>query len=92
MTKLSKILRTLIYLPTTVEKYKSSLPDIKVSEGLVFKRTKFRSGLGDEENKLWALWIPKALTTELIVKYHCSRNVGHPGINKTLARLREKYF
>lgn len=79
-------------LLNTIEKHPDSLPDLKIFKGFVLKRTRFRSGLEGDEDKLWALWVPETLTADLIKNYHSSKNVGHPGISKTLARLREKYF
>lgn len=36
-------------LIATVQKYKDSLPDLKTSDGVVYKRTEFRSGSVNED-------------------------------------------
>lgn len=76
----------------SINKFQDSLPDLKVRNGVVFKRTKFRKGFIREEDDLWKIWVPEPLRRELLVSLHCAKTTGHPGIGKTYYRLTEKYF
>lgn len=77
-------------LVRTVSDSGINLPDLKVSDNVVLKRVKFRQGIDGEEEGLWKVWLPKALTPKAIELAHdvCC----HGGYFKTLSRLREKYF
>lgn len=66
------------------------LPDLKVENGIIFKRTRFRRDVLD--GKMWTIWVPTGLRQNLLGKYHCHAMAGHGGIGKTVFRLREKYF
>ena len=70
-----------------------NLPDLKVENGVVFKRTLFKRGLPEEiEENRWKIWVPAGLTSTLIEKAHIPETAAHGGISKTLYRLRQFYF
>ena len=72
---------------------KDQLPDLKVEDGVIYKRTQFRNGVSDEvEDSRWKIWVPSGLTSTLIEKAHCPEICAHGGIGKTLYRLRQFYF
>lgn len=79
-------------LKLSILKNKEALPDLCISENLIFKRVLFRQGLQDEETSLWRLWIPKLLIDSVIKRAHDSENACHGGFMKTLQRIRQKYF
>lgn len=75
----------------TVETNGDRLPDLKVKNGMVFKRVR---GECDEELQeyVWRLWIPDALTHVLIQKAHDGPTAAHGGMAKTLYRLRQTFY
>lgn len=75
-----------------VSENEQSMPDLCISENLVFKRVHFRQGVVDEEDSLWRLWLPQSLTLPVIQTAHDSITSSHGGYAKTLARIKQKYF
>lgn len=75
-----------------VKENKDSVPDICESDGFVYKRTQFATGDPIQEDKAWKLWVPSELREKLLEQSHYSESVGHGGINKTLERLRIRYY
>ena len=67
-------------------------PDIKIDDGIVFKRTKPRTGFVDDDKNLWKVWVPKSMTEDLVAKAHTSDDCNHFGIGKTIQKLRQYYF
>jgi len=43
-----------------VEANKDKLPDVRVVDGLIFKRTPTRNGGSDAEENSWMLWVPES--------------------------------
>lgn len=76
-----------IDLLESVEKNQDKLPDLRIENGIVFKRTHFEQ---DDEEMKWKLWVP--VSSSLIEKAHCPEIVAHGGVTKTLHRLRQFYF
>lgn len=74
------------------EANKDTLPDVKVSQNLVYRTTDFPSGSESLDTSIWILWIPSELTESLIAGAHNPPQAAHGGITKTLSRLREKYY
>ena len=79
-------------LVKNVEENKESLPDLKIVDGFVYKKTLFTRGCPESEEFTWKLWIPTSLTNTLIEEAHNPPNKAHGGIHKTLSRLRQLYF
>lgn len=79
-------------LRNSIVEKQDSLPDLKVSDNLVFKRVKFRQIDDDDEENSWRLWLPKSLTESVIKSAHDSNASCHGGFQKTLSRIRQKYF
>ena len=46
------------------------LPDLKVEEGVIFRRMAFSNGVDEMEESRWKMWIPAGLTSTLIEKAH----------------------
>ncbi|KAM8707995.1 hypothetical protein ACLKA7_015032 [Drosophila subpalustris] len=68
------------------------LPDLKVQNGMLFKRMS-NVALEDEvEGTSWKLWIPESLTAGLIQKAHTEETAAHGGMEKTLHALRRQYY
>lgn len=74
-----------------VEENKERLSDLKIKDGLVFKRTK---AVNHEEigELVWKLWVPDSLTHILIQKAHDDLTSAHGGVGKNLYRLRKLYY
>lgn len=73
-----------------VMKDNDRLPDIKVKDGLVFKKTVFEQEL--DEVLCWKLWIPPALTHVIIEKAHNAHTAAHGGVAKTLERVKRFFY
>lgn len=65
------------------------LPDLCLSDNFIYKRVKFRNNVDAEEDH-WRLWLPKTLIRYTIKSAH--EEGCHGGFNKTLFRIRQKYF
>lgn len=79
-------------LVATIEKNIEQLPDLKIVDGFVYKRTLHYDGVPLNEDFAWKLWVPQGLTESLIGKAHNAPQVAHGGFHKTLKRLREYFF
>ena len=75
-----------------VEPQKHRLPDLKVQDGLLFKRTENTPGDDEGMTVSWKLWIPESLTASLIQRAHSEETAAHGGIVKTLHLLRRQYY
>lgn len=74
-----------------IEELKESLPDLKSCNGYVYKRTIPYDGT-EMEDFAWKLWVPAALTNNIIKNLHESLEAGHGGIGKTIKRAREYFY
>lgn len=81
-----------VELLETLRQNLDKLPDVKIVDDIVYKRTRLRKGFVDEETNLWRLWVPKSLTELLVEEAHSSDESNHTGIAKTIAKLRRYYF
>lgn len=79
-----------IDLIENILKNQSRLPDVKVVDNFVYKRTVFERDLA--EGSAWKLWIPSGLIPSIIERAHCPPTAAHGGIGKTLAKLRLNFF
>lgn len=79
-------------LKQTISEEQEQLPDLCISDGFVYKRTEPRTGDALQEDRAWKLWVPSELRAELLDRVHGSLSAGHGGIQKTLRKLRERYF
>lgn len=68
------------------------LPDVLVSDDLVYKRTNHATGDDIIDTKIWKLWVPSPLRYDLISAAHNPPNKSHGGIAKTLNRIRERFY
>lgn len=79
-------------LQKVVEEKGASLPDIRISDGYVYKRLLPRTGKEVDEVNLWKLWVPSELTSSLIADAHNCDDGLHNGRAKTIHKLRQLYF
>ena len=78
-----------------VERVKANekkLPDIKIVDDLVYRRSEHATGEQLHDSFAWKLWIPKELVAEVLVKAHDHPLASHGGIHKTLERIRRYYY
>lgn len=68
------------------------LPDLQVRDRQIFIRTQFRKGGPLTNTAGWKLWIPPGLTAITIAHAHNPPLASHPGVGKTLEKLRRSYF
>lgn len=68
------------------------LPDLLISDDLIYKRTLHPTGNDTLDIKIWKLWVPSELRHDLISSAHDPPNKAHGGIAKTLFRLRERFY
>lgn len=80
-------------LKKSILERKNELPDVEVRDGLVYKRTEFRTG--DETVDLataWKLWVPDELRNKTIAECHEPPSAAHGGNDKTSELVRRFYF
>jgi len=70
-----------------VEANADKLPDLKVSDGLVYRRGEHTSGEAIHDTFCWKLWVPQGLVPEALKKAHNDPLASHGGVHKTLERL-----
>lgn len=73
-----------------IDENSSSLPDLKVIDGKIYKKTLPEPTLEEEYN--WKLWIPSNLTSTIIEKAHLDHTAAHGGIRKTLERVKRFFY
>ena len=73
-----------------ISENQNRLPDLKILDGFVYKRTEFDRGTN--EGTEWKLWLPSDLTLDVIDRAHSPPMSAHGGIAKTLAKLRLNFF
>ncbi|XP_055918604.1 uncharacterized protein K02A2.6-like [Eupeodes corollae] len=71
---------------------KDQLPDLQVSDGFVYKKVRHCTGNPLQDDLVWKIWVPAALTNRLISLAHCPARASHGGITKTLYKLRQQFF
>ncbi|XP_059221494.1 uncharacterized protein LOC131996064 [Stomoxys calcitrans] len=79
-------------LVAKVKDTSAQLPDLRVVDGLVYKRTQHDDGIPLNEDFAWKLWVPMELTRDIIRKAHCPPQVSHGGFHKTLRRVKEYFY
>ena len=75
-----------------IQENQERLPDLKVRDGLVFKRTGFETRDEELTDSIWKLYIPSSISQVLIEKAHAPEVCSHGGVAKTLERLRQWFF
>lgn len=68
------------------------LPDVKVIDNFVYRRTDYVTGDQLHDDLIWKLWLPTEMIPEILHKAHDSRLSAHSGINKTVEKLRRYYY
>lgn len=68
------------------------LPDLLISDELIYKRTEHPSADHVADLKIWKLWVPSPLRENLIVSAHDHPTKSHGGVAKTLNRLKERFY
>lgn len=68
------------------------LPDLQVRGRHVLIRTTFRQDHPMSETTCWRLWLPKPLAQTVLESAHNPSLASHPGIRKTLEKLKRTYF
>lgn len=75
----------------TIEQNKERLPDLKVCEGVIYKRVKFYRDDIESEEECWRIWVPEELTKNIIQKSH-EEDTSHGGIAKSLHNIRKFFY
>ena len=69
----------------------SNLPDYKIIDKYIYKRTDFSAGLEDESES-WKLYVPQDLRQNVMYSAHDIATSAHGGIGKTLERIRRYFY
>lgn len=80
------------YLIEYIKENQEQLPDVVISDNLVYKRTTHATGNDMIDTKIWKLWVPSSLRNELIYAAHNPPDKSHGGIAKIMYRLRERFY
>ena len=75
-----------------IKENQSNLPDLKTSEGYIFKRTVPYDGNVLNEDFAWKLWVPTALRISIIRNCHIPPEKSHGGIGKTIKYVKEYFY
>nr|XP_041630567.1 uncharacterized protein K02A2.6-like [Drosophila kikkawai] len=78
-----------------VERLKANgdrLPDMKIVDGLAYKRTEHATGEFLNDQIIWKIWIPKDLIQEVLKNAHDHPMASHGGIHKTERVRRYRYW
>lgn len=70
----------------------SKLPDLKISDNFLYKRTEFASGEEKQEVESWKLWIPNALINDVLHRAHDPPDSAHCGTARLIAKLKRYLF
>lgn len=68
------------------------LPDLQIRDRQVYIRTQPRSENLTAETSCWKLWVPKSLADNLISNAHDPSLASHPGVGKTLEKLKRFFY
>lgn len=68
------------------------LPDLRIRDSYVYKRTVPSDGDPVHEQFIWKLWVPTGLTHGLIANTHEPTVRSHCGMGKTIAALRQYFY
>ncbi|KAM8714792.1 hypothetical protein ACLKA7_001196 [Drosophila subpalustris] len=68
------------------------LPDLKVQNGMLYKRMTHAALEDEVEGTSWKLWIPESLTAGLIQRAHTEETTAHGGMGKTLHAQRRQFY
>ncbi|KAL7726512.1 hypothetical protein ACLKA6_001134 [Drosophila palustris] len=79
-------------IKANVERNKSQLPDMKVLDNYVYRRSEHASGDAVADDLCWKLWIPVSMVPEVVKHSHEDSLAAHSGINKTLETLRRYFY
>lgn len=69
----------------------SRLPDLEVRGRFVYVRTQPRRGLVSDHT-CWRLWIPATLVQSVIASAHNPPLASHPGVGKTIEKLKRAFY
>lgn len=75
-----------------IESQANRLPDLRVRGKHIFIRTRQRPGYPTVDSDCWRLWVPQGLTSLAITNAHCPPLASHPGVAKTLEKLRRSFY
>ncbi|XP_075157356.1 uncharacterized protein LOC142230599 [Haematobia irritans] len=79
-------------LVRNITENEEGLPDLRVIDNVVYKRTGHYDGVPINEDFASKLWVPAELTEKFIEKAHCTPEAAHGGFHKTLRRVKVYYF
>ena len=68
------------------------MPDLKVADGFVYKRTEHATGDPAQENNSWKLWIPSGIVKDILFQAHDAPNAAHCGTAKLTEKLKRYLF
>lgn len=79
-----------IVLMKHIMENQAKLSDIKIQDGMIFKRVLYQNDLQTELQ--WKLCLPTAITHEVMVKAHESLTSAHGGVTQTLERIKRFFY
>lgn len=80
-------------LKSQMEEHADRLPDIKVSEDVIYKRTEPRTGSElIDASVIWKIWVPEELRQKIISDAHDPPASSHGGVDKTAELVRRLYY
>ncbi|XP_044572730.1 uncharacterized protein LOC6503773 isoform X1 [Drosophila ananassae] len=79
-------------LVDSVRANSAKLPDLKVVDNLVYRRSEHATGEPLHDVYIWKLWVPLQLVGKVLKNAHDHPLAAHGGVHKTLERVRRYYY
>jgi len=81
-----------IELQEKISANSDKFPDLRIADGLLYRRTDHATGDLLHDTFAWQLWISCELVPEFLKEAHDDPLASHGGVHKTLERIRRYYF
>lgn len=77
-------------LRVEVETHQTELPDIRVKEGVIYKR--MLTTVDSDDGNTWKVWIPDGMQLKIIQEAHNPPSSAHGGVDKTVNLVKRYYY
>lgn len=82
-----------VALREMIEEKKDELTDMRVQDGIIFRRAEFKNSDDAVDSALaWKIWVPTKLHEKVVADAHNPSAASHGGIGKTAELIRRFYY
>lgn len=75
-----------------VKENQSRLPDLRIVDDFVYKRTEHPTGDAIQESESWKLWVPVKLRETVLHRAHYPPDSSHVGMSKLAEKLKRYFY